>query len=86
MREIIRIIGATKAAAAIEVGSAGTAGYYAALSALEGWAAGSTFVAFGISRLAGLNTSKVEDDIKTVFTPNEADVANIMTEKRGKKQ
>ena len=43
-------------------------------------------MAFGISRLAGLNTSKVEDDIKTVFTLNEADVANIMTEKRGKNQ
>lgn len=50
-----------------------------AMTWLASWcvppAAGSTFIALGITRLSNANNSRVSDDIKQVFIPSVVDVA-----------
>lgn len=72
---IATIVLSTKAAADIDVISGGTASYFAAKAALECWATGSLFIAYGITRLTNQNKSKITDEIISVFMPSEVDIA-----------
>ncbi|MDD7417435.1 MAG: LysM peptidoglycan-binding domain-containing protein [Spirochaetales bacterium] len=68
-------IGSTYAAAGIEVGSSGTASYFAGMSIVEGYASGALLVGYGISRLAGTNNHPFTEDITNTFVPHEVDIA-----------
>ena len=70
--------GAVIGAGGIEVISGGTATIPAGWATLGGWSAGSTFVAFGIARLAGADNGSVSNDITSVFLPSVTDIAQAM--------
>ena len=70
--------GAVIGAGSIEVISGGTATIPAGWATLGGWSAGSTFVAFGIARLAGADNGSVSNDITSVFLPSVTDIAQAM--------
>lgn len=67
-------VGATASAAEIEAMTSGAASYYAGMAVVEGYAAGSTLFAFGITRLTDSYNSNFADDIKSAFVPMEVDV------------
>ena len=69
------IVSSTITAGTINVVSGGMTTIPAGWAIIEGWAAGSTFIALGITRLSNANNSRVSDDIKQVFIPSVVDVA-----------
>ena len=71
-------IGTVISAGVIDFYSGGTATIQAGWAILGGFSAGSAFIAFGITRLANSNNSKIANDIKSVFLPASVDVAESM--------
>lgn len=65
-------------AGAVEIGSGGAASIPAGWAVLGGWSTGSTFVAFGITRLTGTNNSRISDDINSIFNPAAVNIAEEM--------
>ena len=73
-------VGSTITAAGINVATEGIGSYYAGIAILEGYATGSLLFAYGITRLAGSNNQKFQDDMVGTFVPPEVDVANSMND------
>jgi len=73
-------VGSTITAVGIDVATEGTGSYYAGMAILEGYATGSLLFAYGITRLAGSNNQKFQDDMVGTFVPPEVDVANSMND------
>ena len=73
-------VGSTITAAGINVATERIGSYYAGMAILEGYATGSLLFAYGITRLAGSNNQKFQDDMVGTFVPPEVDVANSMND------
>lgn len=78
---VVFYVGSTIAAGKIEIDTCGVGTYYAGMAIVEGYAAGSLFIGYGIARLTDAYNDIFVNDIKNTLIPAEVDIATNMKNK-----